>query len=141
MKNEQLKISVIICTYNRLNLLMRTIHHIQEQHYSNYEIIIVDDGSNDSTPNIITMISNSNDNITYLRNINNIGPSESRRRGYLQANGDIIIFSDDDDYYIDKMYFNKLCGIFNSDPNIAICCANTEIYNEKSDETLRELIK
>lgn len=105
-------VSVIIPTYNRKHTLKRCIDSVLNQTYRNFEIIIVDDCSTDSTMEYveaeygaITEI-----NIVYVRNDNNLGAGISRNVGVSYANGEYIAFHDsDDEWSHDKLEKQMKC--------------------------------
>ena len=121
------KISIIIPTYNRLPLLKECLKGIFDQTYRNYEIIIIDDSDNDQTEKYIKQCNNNQ--IIYSHNIKNMGMGMNRRIGYGKSSGDIVLYIDDDDYYTDSHYFERLVKIFNND-NIDIVLSNTKIVYE-----------
>ncbi|MEA3512624.1 MAG: glycosyltransferase family A protein [Campylobacterota bacterium] len=103
-----MKISVIIPTYNRAGFLKKTIQSILNQTYKVNEIIIVDDGSTDTTKDILKQFEN---NIIYIYQ-NNSGVSSARNKGLKYAKNDWICFLDSDDIWekskIEKqVYFHK----------------------------------
>ena len=55
-ENYMPKVSIILATYNRAGLIMQTIESILRQTFSNWELIIVDDGSDDNTEEIIMQL-------------------------------------------------------------------------------------
>lgn len=93
----EMGISVVIPTYNRAELLLRSIKSIQDQTYMNWELIVVDDGSTDGTEQIISNLDDSR--IRYMRNEENIGAAASRNRGVSLAKNDYIAFQDSDDVW------------------------------------------
>lgn len=97
------KISVIIPVYNAENFLKRCINSVLDQSYQNLEIIIVNDGSTDSSLNILKEFSKK-DNRIVLLNQDNKGVSSARNRGLKLATGDYITFLDSDDYIEINMY-------------------------------------
>jgi len=86
-------VSVIIPTYNRADTVQRSIHSVLEQSYHPFEIIVVDDGSTDSTP---AALSHYGDLIRVIRQSNS-GPSVARNAGAGVARGEFIAFLDSDD--------------------------------------------
>jgi len=86
-------ISVIICTYNRAELLQQTLSSVLEQRYQPVEIIVFDDGSSDETPNLVTKFGNK---IRYSRQSNQ-GIAAARTNACRMAEGEFIAFQDDDD--------------------------------------------
>lgn len=87
-------ISVVIPTYNSSKLLKKCIDSVLKQSYSNIEIIVVDDGSNDATESMIEK--NYKDQIVYIKQ-KNTGVSSARNTGIKHAKGDFIFFVDADD--------------------------------------------
>ena len=131
--DSKLKISVLISTYKRSAFLVRLLDSIKAQNYTNCEIIIVDDASADDTEGVISQYKADNPDldIKYLVNEKNLGVSESKRRAYLNASGDIIIFVDDDDYYIEPSYFSSLAQLYEEHPDCLMTIASTIQYSEQ----------
>jgi glycosyltransferase involved in cell wall biosynthesis len=90
--------SVIICTYNRQNLLLRAINSLQKQKEQDWECIIVDDGSNDNTSEIAREICKNNSKFRYIFHSNR-KVSYSRNVGILASAGAVVTFLDSDDEY------------------------------------------
>lgn len=97
MKNEL--ISIIIPTFNRSNYLPIAIDSVLNQTYSNYELIIIDDGSTDDTHKIIQ--EKYKDKIIYICQENQ-GESKARNKGISLAKGKYIAFLDSDDFWSPK---------------------------------------
>ena len=96
------KISVIIPTYNRANLISNSIKSVLNQTYKNLEVIVVDDGSTDNTKEIIDKFED--ERIKYIKLRENRGGSNARNIGIQNAKGKFISFQDSDDiYYPDKL--------------------------------------
>jgi glycosyltransferase involved in cell wall biosynthesis len=86
-------VSVVIPTYNRGKIIEETLKSVLNQTYKNIEIIIVDDGSQDNTYEIIK---NYFPKLKYFRQ-ENLGVEAARKRGVKESSGDYINFLDDDD--------------------------------------------
>jgi glycosyltransferase involved in cell wall biosynthesis len=86
------RVSVIIPTFNRMEMLADTIRTVEAQSYPNIEIIVVDDGSTDGTRERFERLPN----IVY-RHQENAGPSAARNKGIKQATGKYLAFLDSDD--------------------------------------------
>ena len=86
--------SVIIPTHNRLFLLKQTISSLLRQSISDYEIIIVDDGSTDGTAEYLKTLNDKDKIITLFQK--NKGPASARNKGLKLARGKYIAFTDDD---------------------------------------------
>ncbi len=130
--HNEIKISIAISTYNRACKLNRLLNSVIQQNYNNYEIIIVDDKSTDNTHELVRKFKEKNQKTTinYYINEKNSGVAFSKKRGYMLCTGDIIIFSDDDDYYIDNNYFAKLEEIYKNNPECTMTVASTISHNE-----------
>lgn len=123
----EINFSIIISTHNRDSIIIRTLYGIFAQTYYKFEIIIVDDSDNDKTKELLNKINSKR--IKYFHVKQNYGGGYSKKIGYSKAKGDIIIFSDDDDYYIDNKYFEKLYKKFQLD-NYSMIVSNTLSFNE-----------
>jgi glycosyltransferase involved in cell wall biosynthesis len=95
-------ISVILPTFNRAYLIEKSIESVLKQTFTNFELLIIDDGSTDDTE---TVVQNINDpRIKYIKCIENKGASRARNIGIKNAQGEYIAFQDSDD----EWYPNKL---------------------------------
>lgn len=101
------KISVIVPIYNVDRFLRKCIESIQEQTYVNLEIILVDDGSTDSSGKICDEISKSDQRIKVVHK-QNAGVSAARNSGIDVATGKYVCFVDGDDYvmadYVEHLF-------------------------------------
>lgn len=97
------KISVIVPCFNIDKYIDRTVQSILNQNYKNLEIILVDDGSTDSTSRIIDKLGQTYENI-YSFHKKNGGVTSARLFGINHASGDWIAFVDGDDLLKPEMY-------------------------------------
>ena len=119
-------VSVIIPTYNRKNLLDISINSVLNQTYQNFEIIIVDDNSNDGTDDYIKKINH--DKIQYIKNKESMYAPTSRNIGILHSKGDLISFLDDDDeWYPDKL--EKQVKLF-QDSDVGLVYGGIDLFFE-----------
>ena len=88
-------ISVVIPTYNRAALLMQAIDSALAQTWTDREIVVVDDGSTDGTPEVVERYGSA---VRYVRQTNG-GEASARNRGVREAKGDWIAFLDSDDLW------------------------------------------
>lgn len=89
------KVSIILPTYNRAYILKNAINSILNQTYTNFELIIVDDGSTDNTCELVNSFNDSR--IVYYYTKINQGASAARNYGIEKASCDFIAFEDSDD--------------------------------------------
>lgn len=97
-----MKYSIIIPFYNAEKYLSECIESILNQTYKNFELILVNDGSTDSSAKICEKFQSISSNI-FLYNQENKGVSSARNFGIKNATGDMIVFIDSDDVCNEKM--------------------------------------
>jgi glycosyltransferase involved in cell wall biosynthesis len=90
--------SIIIPAYNSENSIKRCIMSVQNQTYKDFEIIVVNDGSSDSTKEVLDELSMQDSKIKVIHQTNQ-GPLLARQNGINVATGQYILFLDSDDYY------------------------------------------
>lgn len=118
MENE--KISVIIPVYNIENEVSRCLNSILKQTYENIEIIVVDDGSTDSTLEILNLYEKRYDNFVVVHQENQ-GVLSARLNGIKRAKGDWIGFVDGDDEIEEEMYFSLMKNAIDYQADISHC--------------------
>lgn len=94
-----LDVSIIMPIYNNYKYIIDSLDSVRAQQFSNYELILIDDGSTDQTKEIVKQYLNEiNDSrILYYENDYNLGPSYSRNKGLYIARGKYVCFCDSDD--------------------------------------------
>lgn len=133
------KISIIVPVYNVERYLNRCVDSIITQTYKNLEIILVDDGANDSSAKICDEYKQKDNRIIVIHKKNG-GLSDARNAGIDAASGKYIGFVDSDDWIENKMYEDLYNIITKHNANIAICgFCRTANQNEKIEQK-RELI-
>lgn len=91
-------VSVILPTYNRANLLPRAIDSVLGQTYSDFELLIIDDASDDNTREVVQQYDDRR--IRYIRKECNEGGGAARNRGIEASNGEYVAFLDSDDEWL-----------------------------------------
>jgi glycosyltransferase involved in cell wall biosynthesis len=109
-------VSVIIPTFNRACLLGRAVESVLSQTYNNYEIMVVDDGSDDETSDIIESF---NKQVRFFH-IPHSGVSKARNTGIENAKGEWISFLDSDDYWLPQK-LEKQMAYLKSNPEYRVC--------------------
>lgn len=121
--------SIIIPTYNRSQSLSLAVNSVLEQSFGNYELIIIDDGSNDDTPNIIKLYL-SNKRIIYHFQQNK-GVCGARNKGASLAKGRYLLFLDSDDSVSKNWLSDFYFKLNNSDITLGHCGINKKLPNGK----------
>lgn len=125
------KVSVIIPTYNRANSIDQSIQSVLNQTYKNIELIIIDDGSTDSTQKNLKKY----DRQLKIVCQENRGPASARNHGVSLSSGEIIAFLDSDDTWNSTKIENQvelleLCGQL-----VPCCICNSLMCSSKGQNT------
>lgn len=135
-------ISVNLTTFNREHLLPRAITSVLKQTFSNWELIVVDDASTDSTKQLLIDYANKDKRIKPFFHLKNRGNAAARNTALKNSSGEYIAFLDDDDQWLDKNKLTKQLEIFNkfNAPLLAISCTGVNLINSNGQVT-RKLVK
>ena len=132
-KDNNLLVSVLLNCYNAEKFISKAIESVIKQTYKNWELIIWDDGSKDSTVDIVKKYQDKR--IKIFSKKNNLGLGKSRINAIKFINGALVSILDADDYYHkDKLY--KQVEIFKNYPKVGICTTWTKIFNQ-NDKFIR----
>lgn len=132
-------VSFIIPTHNRYTMLKQTLKSISIQNNCNYEIIIINDNSNEKEyDNLLNDYTNLP--ITCINNEISKGPGIARQLGYLKSQGKYIVFADDDDFYINDNFLEKGINKLEENNNLAFISYNTITFYEENNTVLANKI-
>jgi len=124
--------SVVIPLYNKKRYIERTIHSVLNQTYNNFEILVIDDGSKDDSPEIVRNI---NDSRVRLITQSNGGPSKARNTGIKNAHGKFIAFLDADDEWLPTK-LEKHYKLHTMNKELLWSCSAFEAIGGKRYETI-----
>ncbi|MCX6357533.1 MAG: glycosyltransferase [Candidatus Aureabacteria bacterium] len=117
-------VSVIIAAYNCALYIPAAIRSVRAQTYRDFEIIVIDDGSTDGTPEAVRQFPG----IQYLRQENS-GPAAARNRGIASSDADYIAFLDSDDLWKrDKLALQM--ELLERDPSLAFVYSDVEFFQD-----------
>lgn len=120
-------VSVILPVYNGAKTIKRAVESILVQSFSNFELIIINDGSNDETPQILNSFTDSRIKILHQENS---GITVALNKGVEAANGKYIARMDADDISLPER-LEKQVNFLEAHPDIAVVgCANKIIYQD-----------
>lgn len=126
-------VSIITPFFNRENLVIETINSIKSQTYANWELIIIDDGSDDNSFNIIQKFVNLEKRIKiFKRNRLPKGPSTCRNIGLENSSGDYVIFLDSDDLMHEKCLEQRL-NIINQNESNDFVVFNSKLFSNRNN--------
>jgi glycosyltransferase involved in cell wall biosynthesis len=130
--NAHPKVSVCIPTYNYAHYLPEAIESVLNQRYGNYELIIIDDCSNDNSSAIIEQYSRLDRRIVYHINDSNRGMVNNWNLCLQSARGDYIKFLFGDDVMSSEDALEKMVAVFDSHEDIALAASARNVINEQS---------
>lgn len=113
IQNRQPLVSVIITTYNRADRVFECLEAVLRQTYQNFEVIVIDDCSNDATHERFSRYSNPK--VTYVRHEKNRKVSAATNTGFRHSAGTYIAAIGDDDVWTDTRKLEKQVEIFEND--------------------------
>lgn len=115
-------VTVIIPTYNRANLIRRSVCSVLSQNFKNLELIVVDDGSTDDTLSVLSAI---NDSRLSILHQNHKGACAARNLGIQHASGDLIAFQDSDDVWLPNKLTEQISVLDSTGSEINFCMMKT----------------
>ena len=124
-----MKFSIVTITHNRAHLIDKTIESVLNQTYPNFEHIIIDDGSTDSTEEIIESIND--DRIKYFYYEKHSKRSFLRNEGIRKSTGNVICILDSDDIWV-KEKLETLYYLYTNQPKI-VCITHNAIIKDTHD--------
>ena len=122
------KVSVIMAVYNGVPYLRQAVESILYQTFSDFEFIIVDDGSTDGTWDILTEYANRDQRIVLVPNKENIGLTKSLNKGLALAQGEYVARQDADDVSLPKR-FEKQGDLLDKQPEVVLISCDIELIN------------
>lgn len=121
------RVSIVMANYNYARYLRAAIDSVLSQTYSNFELIVVDDGSTDNSRSIIE--SYSGESRVCFQPVNHLGQPGAKNAGIELARGSLIAFLDADDlWHPEKLA--KQVAVFNRDPNVGVVYSRRTLIDE-----------
>ncbi|GEL68114.1 glycosyltransferase family 2 protein [Marinilactibacillus psychrotolerans] len=114
-----MSVSVVIPTHNRGDLLFKSINSVLNQTYKDLEIIVVSDGSSDTTDEAMKKLERENHKVNYITYKQAKGANYARNLGIKASHSEYIAFLDDDDEWLPRKIEAQL-KVFESDDNIGL---------------------
>ena len=127
------KVSVIVTAYNLIDYLPETINNVLQQTYTNFEVIVVDDGSTDNTAAWVRQVT---DPRVQLISQSNMGVTGASNTGIENARGEYITFLDGDDLW-EPTKLAKQVAILDRCPEVGIVYTWVTYMNEEGKSTGR----
>lgn len=138
---KNLKVSVIIPTYNRADLLNRVIKSVLNQTFKDFELIIVDDGSTDNTKEVVKRFQEKDKRVKYIWQKNSGAPASPKNTGIRNSKGQFLAFLDSDDRWLSEK-LEKQITLFEKSKNLGIVSCNCwRFYTKQNDRKEIDNIK
>lgn len=128
-------LSIVMPTHNRAGYIGIAIESVLIQTYSDWELIVVDDGSTDETEAVVEAFIKRDARIHYIRQNQNKGIASTRNNGVAQARGRYIAMLDSDDAWSSPEKLARQIAALEADPELGIVGTWLEIINEKGVHT------
>ena len=118
MDLKQPLVSVIMPAYNAEKYIEKAIMSVVNQTYTNWELIVIDDGSKDSTSEIVEKLVKKDERIAFFANEKNMGVARTRNRGFDLAKGEYVALLDSDDIWLEEKLEKQLVLFTETDADI-----------------------
>ncbi len=126
------QVTVIMPAYNAEKFIEETIASVQAQTFSDWELIVLDDGSKDETVKCVEKLASEDPRITILQNEKNMGVAKTRNRGIEMARGEYIALLDSDDVWYPEKLEQQLALAKRSGAEIIYC--SYAMVDEEGDQ-------
>jgi len=130
-------VSVVLPTKNRIHSLKKAVNSVLRQKITNFELIIIDDGSSDGTHSYLDGLSRNDLRIKKVINQTSVGGAEARNQGISISTGKWVAFLDDDDEWLPQKIKFQL-EVLNNNPS-AVACSSW--YWRRRDFALDRLVR
>ncbi len=124
-------VSVIMPVHNGERYIEKSIRSVMKQTYNNWELLVIDDFSSDSTADVVSTLCEEDKRVRYIKNPQNIGTAKSRNRGLDLSKGDFVAFLDADDVWKPEKLEIQLQKL--KDKNVDLVYSSYEIVNEDGE--------
>lgn len=142
-KNHKPLVSIVLTTCNLAAYLDKCLASIQTQSFRDYELLIMDDQSEDNTEEVVEKwrkLFSIGGNYRHIRNEPRLGFQRSLNRGLREARGEYIAHLDDDDTWIDADKIRKQVDFLNANPDCVLVGTGLVSVDENGKEILRSLL-
>jgi glycosyltransferase involved in cell wall biosynthesis len=121
-------VSVVIPTFNRAGILARALESVAAQVFTDYEVVVVDDGSTDGTAEVLTTAV---PNLRLVRYSQNLGAGAARNAGISASYGKQIAFLDSDDRWEPDKLARQVAALRHAPPDVLACTTGFYLYRNQ----------
>lgn len=123
------RVSIVLPTRNRAAVLAGALDSVRRQTFSDWECIVVDDGSSDATPEVLAAASAADARVRGIRREPGGSAAAARNAALGLARGDLVAFLDDDDRWAPEKLSLQITRL-DSDPDALLACARVELSGD-----------
>ena len=128
-------VSILMPTRNRVHFLTRAVESVKLQTHTNWELIIINDASDDETNTALSALATADSRIRFLTLATNSGGGIARNVGLKQVQGDYIAFLDDDDSW-NPTKLERQVSVLQENPDISIVSCSFIRVRERSKKVI-----
>lgn len=131
--------SIIIPSYNRANLISHTLQSVIDQTYSNWECIVVDDGSTDNSLQVCADFSRKNSKLSVLSRPSEIpkGANGCRNFGFEHSKGELVLWFDSDDI-MESNYLEEIVNVYETHSKASLYFCQHQIFKEQPKPIIQQ---
>lgn len=130
MKNLNPLVSIITPVYNGERFIEQCIDSVLNQKYTNWELLVIDDCSQDSTVDLVEVYCSKDERVKIIKNNKNKGVANSRNQGIISSKGEYIAFLDSDDLWKEEKLEKQIP--FMMEKNYEFTFSNYDVIDEES---------
>jgi len=131
---EDFRVTVVVLTYNRVELLQRAVESVLKQSYDNFTVKIFDDASSDGTEKYCRRLAEQDSQVEYHRNIENLGLGKNVRHAIGSIDSDLFIGLADDDFMLDENAMQRMVEAFRETPSLGMAFGQCEIGDVEGEQ-------
>lgn len=136
---KKTKVSIILPTFNGSKTIARSISSVINQSTKEWELIIIDDGSTDTTSEIAYEYTQKDSRIKLYKNETNLGIQKTLNRGLALSSGKFVARIDDDDLWVDENKLFHQIKILDENPDIVLVGSGVIVVDPSGEEKFRYL--
>ena len=133
------ELTVIMPVYNGEKHLEEAINSVLNQTYTNFTLLVLNDNSSDSTPDILNRYKEQDHRVHVVTKTENQGPANLRNEGIKLAKTDLIALLDADDIALPTR-FEKQINFLKSNPDVGVCGTWFTIFGDKKEKVLKHAV-
>lgn len=131
------RVSIVMLTYNRPHLIGRAIQSVAEQEYTDWELLVVQDGANEFTIRTLAEWTRREPRITHLRRDKGGNIADATNHGLAHAKGEYVAILDDDDYWACPDKLRRQVDFLDAHPEYAGCGGGVIVVDPDGKEQMR----